>query len=201
MLILAKIVTAPTRIPFSVADDPDPLVTVLTRLSGGNGAQYLQQLGELWLTANPEEKFRAACRHEMAVHAEMQLLSFYDHHPDLTPRLLFMGTSKKACFLCYKFMSRHPLGMTVSASHQKLYPSWMPAPCTSSAVRKAHKEMLWELGKHLEKMAARDIAMRLGVRRPSTVDSSAGPSLPTTESSARPWWVNELAFRPAPTRE
>ena len=122
-------------------------------------------------------------------------VSFYDHNPGFTPRLLFMGTSKKACFLCYEFMSRHPLTMTVSASHQKLYPSWMPAPCKSSAIRKAHKEMLWAMSRHLEKTAARDIDMRLGIRRPSAADSSGGPSLPTTESLDSGWWADDEVLR------
>ncbi|KAJ6783475.1 hypothetical protein PWT90_03508 [Aphanocladium album] len=189
-------VEAPAQLPFSITGDERPLRAVLKRLSPGNEAQYLQQLGKLWLRSNPEERFRPACRHVMTVHAEMQLLSFYDHNPELTPRMLFMGTSKKACFLCYKFMSWHSLGMTVSASHQKLYPSWMPAPCLSPGVRKVHKKMLWDLSQHLEKMAARDLETRLGLRRPATVDSSAGPSLPTTESLASGWWVDESVLRP-----
>ncbi len=183
-----EVVEAPPRWQFSVTGDANPLFAVLARLSPGNETKYIQQLAKFWLTDTPERKFRQACRHKMTVHAEMQLLGFYDQHPELTPRLLFMGTSKKACFLCYKFMSRHSLGMTVSASHQKLYPSWMPSPCMTSAVRKAHKELLWDLSRHLEKMAARDLEMRLGIRRPKTADSSAGPSLPTAESMASGWW-------------
>ncbi|KAL8284640.1 hypothetical protein RB600_009182 [Gaeumannomyces tritici] len=124
----------------------------------------------------------------------MQLLAFYDHHPDLTPRLLFMGTSKKACFLCHEFMSWHPLTIGVSASHQKLYLTWMPAPC-SSTVRKKHKALLWDLSRHLEQTTLRDLETRLGVRRPMHMDSTAGPSLTTTGTISSGLPALELPLR------
>lgn len=134
-------VEAPGRQHFSVNNDPNALKTTLQRLSAAGPAQLKSQLGKIWLSDDPEARFRQACRHELTVHAEMQLLSFYDHHPEHTPRHLFMGTSKKACFLCHRFMSRHPLAMGVSASHQKVYPAWIPAP-SSAAVHKIHKVLL-----------------------------------------------------------
>jgi hypothetical protein len=130
----------------------------------------------------------------LTVHAEMQLLSFYDHNPHLTPRLLFMGTSKKACYLCYEFISRHPLSIGVSASHQKLYPTWMPAPCFS-AVRKKHKNMLWEFSRHLEETTVRDLGNRLGITRPYNLDSTAGPSLTTTGSIFTDFGSQGLSLR------
>ena len=49
-----------------------------------------------------------------------QLLT-YDHNPAYMSRMCFMGTRKKARFVCYQFLSRHFLAMIVSASFYKLY--------------------------------------------------------------------------------
>jgi hypothetical protein len=187
--IHVEVIEAPKQQRFNPSNDGKTLTTVLERLTKADHQQLLSQLGQIWLTDDPESRFRQACRLKLTVHAEMQLLSFYDHHPELTPRLFFMGTSKKACFLCHRFMSRHPLTMSVSASHQKLYPSWMPAPCADSAVRKSHKVLLWELSRHLEQTTARDLETRLGIRRPRTLDSTAGPSWSTTGSMTSGWWA------------
>lgn len=189
--IHVEVIENPEPQRFSLMQDTTALMTVLKRLTKADPKELLSRLGQTWLTEDPEARFRQACRLVLTVHAEMQLLSFYDHHPELTPRLLFMGTSKKACFLCHKFMSRHPLEMSVSASHQKLYPSWMPAPCWASAVRKDHKAMLWELSRHLESTAVRDLETRLGIYRPKSLDSTAGPSLPTTDSVTSGWWAED----------
>lgn len=172
-------VDAPEPQKFSLGKEKTPLLTVLQKITKADPHILKGKLGQTWLTDDPESRLRRACRMTLTVHAEMQLLSFYDHNPQLTPRLLFMGTSKKACYLCHEFMSRHPLTIGVSATHQKLYPTWMPAPC-SSAVRKKHKVLLWEFSRHLEQTTARDLETRLGIRRPFTMYSTAGPSLTTT---------------------
>lgn len=172
-------VDAPEPQEFSLGSEKTPLLTVLKKITEVDPQKLKDKLGQSWFTDDPESKLRRACRMTLTVHAEMQLLSFYDHNSQLTPRLLFMGTSKKACYLCHEFISRHPLTIGVSATHQKLYPTWMPAPC-SSAVRKKHKVLLWEFSKHLEQTTARDLETRLGIRRPHTRDSTAGPSLTTT---------------------
>ncbi|OAA33092.1 hypothetical protein AAL_00557 [Moelleriella libera RCEF 2490] len=186
-------IDAPSQVAFSVSDDETALMRVVQRLVTSNPEELMSRLGQFWVTEDPEARFRKACRLTLTVHAEMQLLSFYDHHPELAPRLAFMGTSKKTCFLCHEFMSRHPLAIGASACHQKLYPSWMPAPCSVANVRKEHKVLLWHLSQHLEQTAARDLQTRLGVRKPKSLDSTAGPSLSTTDNGAPKWWVHELA--------
>lgn len=187
-------VQAPEAQNFSLREQKTPLLTVLKRITNAQPDHLMKKLGQTWLTDDPETTLRRACRMTLTVHAEMQLLSFYDHNSHLTPRLLFMGTIKKACFLCYEFMARHPLTIGVSASHQKLYPTWMPAPC-SSAVRKKHKTLLWEFSRHLEETTARDLETRLGIpRRPSTMDSTAGPSLTTTGTVSTDFWFQNLSL-------
>lgn len=187
-----EVIDAPEQERFSLGNDKTALKKVLQRLTETDHEELMSQLGQIWLTDDAERRFRHACRLTLTVHAEMQLLSFYDHHPEFTPRLTFMGTSKKTCFLCHRFMSRHPLAMSASASHQKLYPSWMPAPCLLSDVRKRHKTLLWELSRHLEQTTARDLETRLGIRRRKTLDSTAGPSLTTSGSIASGWWTAGL---------
>ncbi|SPN99201.1 uncharacterized protein DNG_02238 [Cephalotrichum gorgonifer] len=191
--IHVEAVEAPEPHAFSLKNDKTALKTVLQRLMKTDDPSLMTKLGQLWVTEDPEARFHKACQLQLIVHAEMQLLTLYDHHLEFTPRLLFMGTSEKACFLCHRFMSQHPLTMSMSASHQKLYPSWMPAPCSASAVRKQHKVLLWELSRHLEQTAARDLETRLGIRRPNNPDSTAGPSMPTTESITSGQWSEYLA--------
>lgn len=192
--IHVEAVQAPKQQRFSLGNDTTVLRTTLQRLTKTDPESLINKLGQYWLTNDPEARLRKACRLELTVHAEMQLLTFYDHHPDLTPRVLFMGTSKKVCFLCHNFLSRHPLAIGVSASHQKLYPTWMPAPCSSS-VRKKHKVLLWDLSRHLEETALRDLETRLGERRPIHMDSTAGPSLTTTGTISSVLSALELPFR------
>jgi hypothetical protein len=183
--IHVQAIDAPEQQRFTLYNDRTPLSWVLQRLKLDHRT-LITQLGKIWFNDNPEQRFRSSCKLTLTVHAEMQLLSFYDHHPELVPALRFMGTSKKACYLCDNFLSRHPLGLTVSASHQKLYPSWMPPPCPDPAVRKSHNVLLGELSRHLEQTTVRDLETRLGIRRAKSQDSTAGPSMPTTESQAFP---------------
>lgn len=187
-------VQAPEQVEFSLGGQQTPLLTVLKKITKADPQKLRENLGQTWFTKDPEAKLRRACRMTLTVHAEMQLLSFYDHSPDYTPRLQFMGTSKKACYLCDEFMSRHPLNIGVSASHQKLYPTWMPPPC-SSAVRKKHKTLLWEFSRYLEQTTARDLETRLGMKRPYNMDSTDGPSLTTTGTVSMEPWDQELSLR------
>lgn len=56
------------------------------------------------------------------VHAEIQLLMFYESHPDLpSPRVI--SSSKSACFLCDLFLKRHGRFYT-GRTHGVLYPNW-----------------------------------------------------------------------------
>jgi hypothetical protein len=56
------------------------------------------------------------------VHAEVQLVLFYEHNPKIPPPRA-MGASKSACFLCDLFL-KHRGVFGISHSHMKLYPLW-----------------------------------------------------------------------------
>lgn len=57
------------------------------------------------------------------VHAEVQLLFFYELHPNL-PRPRFICSSKKACYLCNLFLHIHG-GFLSPQTHGKLYDTWI----------------------------------------------------------------------------
>ncbi len=58
------------------------------------------------------------------VHAEMQLLTFYELHPNMAatkPRVL--GVSKSACYLCNMFILKHA-HFFITKTHGRLYDQW-----------------------------------------------------------------------------
>ncbi|KAH8762777.1 hypothetical protein BGZ57DRAFT_571030 [Hyaloscypha finlandica] len=57
------------------------------------------------------------------VHAEIQLLCFYEVHPS-RQRPMFICSSKSACYLCNLFFSLHG-GFYVPRTHGRLYASWI----------------------------------------------------------------------------
>jgi hypothetical protein len=153
-----------------------PLSSLLKKLKLPHADQLVAKLGNKWDVSDPEADFRLKCRMHLTVHAEMQLLSFYDQHPGLAPDLRFMGTSKKACYLCHQFIQLHPLAMSVSACHQKIYPTWMPVFFTEPYSKKG-EFVLQRLCDRLESTAAHSLQYELDSHRPPNLDSSAGPSL------------------------
>ncbi|KAK5107935.1 hypothetical protein LTR62_000540 [Meristemomyces frigidus] len=56
------------------------------------------------------------------VHAEIQLLVHHEHD-SAVKRPRFIGTSKRACFLCYTFMTAHGR-YAVTDSHGEIHPQW-----------------------------------------------------------------------------
>ncbi|KAG9227964.1 hypothetical protein BJ875DRAFT_530805 [Amylocarpus encephaloides] len=57
------------------------------------------------------------------VHAEIQLLFFYELHPDI-PRPRVICSSKSACYLCNLLFELHR-GFDIPRTHGKLYTKWM----------------------------------------------------------------------------
>ena len=57
------------------------------------------------------------------VHAEIQLLFFYELHPN-RPRPRFICSSKSACYLCNLFFHLHN-GFSIPHTHGKLYEKWL----------------------------------------------------------------------------
>src|SRR5438034_3878223 len=99
---------------FIGAENVMPLTCVLRRVVGNNAEECLSRLGRLWNTADPESYFRDACPLDLVTHAEMQLVSFYDHNSRCKPTFRFIGVSKKSCYLCRMFLTNHSEGFNIS---------------------------------------------------------------------------------------
>ncbi|KFY08763.1 hypothetical protein V492_05932 [Pseudogymnoascus sp. VKM F-4246] len=70
-------------------------------------------------------------KNHFKVHAEIQLLFFYELHEDL-PRPRIICSSKSACYLCNLFFSLHGI-FYIPRTHGRLYkkwklPDWLPIP-------------------------------------------------------------------------
>jgi hypothetical protein len=132
--VLARIhiqeVEAPEPRPFSLPKERKPTLLATVESLVKEGSETTMELLEKHLgTQDVEGRLRRACRRlSLTLHAEMQLVVFYEGNPSMAPRMRFIGTSKKACFHCHGYLLQHPLGFQVSACHQKIYESWMPPP-------------------------------------------------------------------------
>lgn len=74
---------------------------------------------------NIAQQFVAQARkafNESKIHAEIQILSYYELHPvENTPRVIC--SNKDACYLCNAFIRLHGQ-FHIPASHGRLYPAW-----------------------------------------------------------------------------
>ena len=173
-------VDAPASEKFALHQEKTPLRKALKRLLKNDCEMTLDKLAQRWESDDVEVNLRRACRLTLTLHAEMQLLEFYDRNPALVPQLRLMGTSKKACYLCHEFLLHHPLHIRVSASHQKVYPTWMP-PSSRDIPGGVKSKVFWKFSKHIEQVTVE--ALRTGLaasRRRMSKDSTAGPSLTAT---------------------
>ncbi len=176
--MIVEPVVAPSRTPFTIPEDELPLTCVLRRVVGPRTPDYLPRLAQVWNTPNVEAYFRRACSFNLTVHAEMQLVNFYDHNRQSRPSFRFIGVSKKSCYLCHMFLATHPETFCISSCHQKLYLPWIPPPATDSSIYRRYKVITNELSKLMEAAAKTDMETRLGgERRPVPADSTAGVSL------------------------
>lgn len=175
--MLVEPAIAPRKTRFTTVREDVPLASVLRRLAGGQEViHYLSQLAQIWGVRDAEAHFRNTCTLQLAVHAEMQLLNFYDNNPERRPPFRFIGVSKKSCFLCQRFLASHPQSFNVSSCHQKLYLNWRPPPAADTTVYRQYKAIVTGLSKAMESIAKHDLQNRLGLHRPVPPDSTAGVS-------------------------
>ncbi|KAH8671717.1 hypothetical protein BX600DRAFT_538141 [Xylariales sp. PMI_506] len=176
-------VQAPLQQSFSLFQEKTTLQRTLKRLVKDDCNVTMAKLAQRWETDDVEGKLRKACRLTLTLHAEMQLLDFYDRNPSLVPQFRLMGTSKKACFLCNEFLLLHPLDIQALACHQKVYPTWMP-PYSRESLGVAGNKIFWNFSKHIERVTVKELKTGLAAsRRPSTKDSTAGPTLTKTATA------------------
>lgn len=180
MDIRIREVEAPKARQFLLSKQEAPLLATVKHLVGDNSGITMEQLEKHLDTQDVELRLCKACRLNLTLHAEMQLVIFYEGNPSLAPRMRFIGTSKKACFLCHEYLLQHPLRLHVSACHQKIYPSWMP-PLYYPIPGKLGSTPFVKLSKNIEQLTKRELKTALTApRRPWNQDSTAGPSLTIT---------------------
>ena len=183
-LMTVEALPAPQKTRLCTGSDALPLSCVLKRVVNDRADKVKPQLARLWNTPDAEAFFRKSCTFDSVVHAELQLLSFYDNYPRLKPAFRFIGVSKRTCYLCYMFLRKHPENFYVSSCHQKLYPAWNPPRTGKLKVYIQYKAIIKDMSLKMEAIARRDLDTRLGIKRPSVADSTAGVSLGGLTDSA-----------------
>lgn len=182
-------VKAHNSVRFSLPTGGAPLLTAVRNLVGKDSRMTMEQLEnhleKHFGTQDVEAQLRKACRLNLTLHAEMQIVVFYEGNGSSAPQMPFIGTSKKACFLCYEYLLQHPLRLQVSACHQKIYPSWMPPPYYPIPGQFPKSTPFANLSERIERLTKSELKNALTApRRPPNQDSTAGPPLTTTATES-----------------
>lgn len=104
---------------------------------------------------------------ECYVHAEIQLLIYYDSNPDISilkPRVL--GVSKAACYLCNLFSKKHA-DFFLSQTHGQLYDQWNIPDLASfdNAQRLKYRSILKSMDNELQVTTKRERARHRSQKR------------------------------------
>ncbi|KAF4503071.1 hypothetical protein FAGAP_625 [Fusarium agapanthi] len=178
--IAIRPINAPQQRRFKVPNYEAPLLAIVRTLIGKDTNSTMEKLEKHLGTHDVEARLRRACPPMLTLHAEMQIVVFYESNPGLAPHLRLIGTSKKACFLCDKYLRQHPLRLQASACHQKIYPSWMPPPYYNVPGNSTKLPFI-NLSRDIERLTRQDLKAALTAPpRPPNYDSTAGPSLTLT---------------------
>jgi hypothetical protein len=122
------------------------------------------------------------------VHAELLLVDhFYTQKLDFVDGDKYVGCSKPACFLCYQYISAHPGGFALPATHQKLYLCWRHPDIiadpggdddgeTLKNLQKCREDIINEMTKKIRSYLIEQIRGGITQRKPHP-DSSTGVSI------------------------
>jgi len=116
-------VDPPLRESFAFPENPDTgLAKLASELTGTQVDEAVQQLKTMTgLSASKLlTKYEELYLGRPSIHAEVQLVKFYEENPSINPPK-FIGTSKKACSLCNLFLELHGR-FAISSAHPNLYP-------------------------------------------------------------------------------
>ena len=76
--------------------------------------------------------FQSDCSKSYSLHAEMQLVDYYEYGGVQRPTIDYFGCSKKSCFLCESFLRSLPSPVRTRGRHGICYPAWgIPCPTSS----------------------------------------------------------------------
>ena len=123
--MIVESVTASSRTSFTIFENEIFLICVLRRIVEAHTKKYIFRLASVWNVVNVENHFQRACFLNLIVHAEMQLVNFYNHNQQCKSFFQFIKVSKKSCYLCHMFLTTYLKFFCVSFCHQKLYLSWI----------------------------------------------------------------------------
>lgn len=175
--ITVEALPAPRAVPFSVPVEEAPVLTVLRRVPEIKPVEAISKLSTVWDGGDVENMLRKECKTSLAAHAELQIVSFYDEHPQLKPESRFIGVSKKSCYLCYNFLAHHHSGFVVSSCHQKMWLS-IPPPAKTRKVHLQWKNITTLLCIRMETIIREELTERFGLKRlPVPADSTVGGSI------------------------
>ena len=122
-------------LPISTSSRPEYINTLITESCNRKAlhrvSAYLQTSIE-----NVKHRLRTRLQNSCRIHAEMQLVKFYENMPtSLRPRVIW--SSKSACYLCHTFFKVYKK-YYLPNTHGKLYHEWRyPLQPTISRTRKA----------------------------------------------------------------
>ena len=157
------------------------------------------------------------------VHAEMQLLTFYDLNLNLvTARPRVLGVSKSACYLCNMFILKHGQ-LFITKTHGRLYDQWNVPDLAEfgQAQRNAFRQVLSSMNRDLQinltrerRSVHRDFPLGSYVNLPKVMPQSAVHSSAATlepvepqgiivhlESEVRPYQAQSIPSTPQPTSQ
>ncbi|QVM10381.1 hypothetical protein D8B26_005042 [Coccidioides posadasii str. Silveira] len=130
--MIVNAIAAPAKVPLQRSDVS--LGLALQRLVGENQSRYVSCLTQVWGGTDPEAHFRHQCPDALAIHAEMQLVGFYDLRVERTPSFWFIGDNK--VYLRYKKLIAELTHALEGAARQELQhrlgSSWRKLPADSS---------------------------------------------------------------------
>ncbi len=184
--MIVESVTASSRTSFTIFENEISLICVLRRIVEARTKKYISHLANVWNVVNVENHFQRACFLNLIVHAEMQLVNFYDHNRQCKSFFRFIEVSKKSCYLCHMFLTTHLEFFCISFCHQKLYLSWISSSTTDLSVYRQYKIIIRELSKLMKTAAKHDLADCLDDERRSVSSNfTARVSLSDLMKSAR----------------
>lgn len=132
----------PASPPISIAQSKSTLPGTLDRILEPQTERWTQR----WASSIAPAKAKfcrqmAASPRTYKIHAEIQLLFYYEMHPDYIMRPRVICSSKSACFLCDLFVKIHAK-FYVARTHGVLYDKWiLPGQGTIHLLGKGVKDM------------------------------------------------------------
>lgn len=85
--------------------------------------------------------FKRACRSDLFIHCEVQLLTRYEADISLSPTSPYFGCSKKTCFLCEEVLALSPMKVRTRGRHGQCHPQWGVPLSTSEGTKKRLREL------------------------------------------------------------